>query len=184
MALATLGVVVLDCPEPRALADFYAEVLGGEVTSDDGTWVDLEVPGGRALAFQAAPDFVRRPGPRPTGRSSSTWTSRSRTSTRRRRAYWPWARGSSTRRTARAPGGSTRTRQGTRSACAPAESAPPAARQVSRRSILAVDGGRRSAAARAANSVSRSTRWTLPHVSCARSDSGQPRSTSSAMRYG
>ncbi|MER7201714.1 VOC family protein, partial [Streptomyces sp. NPDC000188] len=51
MALATLGVVVLDCPDPRALADFYAEVLGGTVTSDDGTWVDLEVPGGRPLAF-------------------------------------------------------------------------------------------------------------------------------------
>ncbi|MFB8266211.1 VOC family protein [Streptomyces sp. NPDC055955] len=65
MALATLGVVVLDCPEPRALADFYAAVLGGKVTSDDGTWVDLEVPSGRPLAFQAAPDFVRPAWPAP-----------------------------------------------------------------------------------------------------------------------
>ena len=34
MALATLGVVVLDCPDPRALAGFYAEVLGGTVEGD------------------------------------------------------------------------------------------------------------------------------------------------------
>ncbi|MEU7056973.1 VOC family protein [Streptomyces sp. NPDC046197] len=57
MALAKLGVVVLDCPDPRALAGFYAEVLGGTV-EDQGEWVDLKVPGGQALAFQAAPGFV------------------------------------------------------------------------------------------------------------------------------
>ena len=92
MALATLGVVVLDCPDPRALADFYAEVLGGTVTSDDGTWVDLEVPAAGRSRSRRRPTSRHRPGPRPTGRSSSTWTSRSRTSTRRRRACWPWAR--------------------------------------------------------------------------------------------
>ncbi|MFF3938780.1 VOC family protein [Streptomyces phaeofaciens] len=57
MALAELGVVVLDCPDPRALAAFYAEVLGGTVKGDEH-WVDLEVPGGRSLAFQAAPGYV------------------------------------------------------------------------------------------------------------------------------
>ena len=57
MALAKLGVVVLDCPDPRALAGFYAEVLGGTVEGD-GDWVDLKVPGGPSLAFQAAPGFV------------------------------------------------------------------------------------------------------------------------------
>ncbi|MCZ9344167.1 VOC family protein, partial [Streptomyces sp. TRM76130] len=31
MAVAELGVVVLDCPDPHALAGFYAEVLGGTV---------------------------------------------------------------------------------------------------------------------------------------------------------
>ncbi|NEB03314.1 VOC family protein [Streptomyces sp. SID13726] len=54
MAIAELGVVVLDCPDPRALADFYAGVLGGSVEGE-GDWVDLKVPGGQALAFQAAP---------------------------------------------------------------------------------------------------------------------------------
>ncbi|MEV5437965.1 VOC family protein [Streptomyces sp. NPDC052682] len=53
MALAELGVVVLDCPDPRALAGFYAEVLGGTVEGE-GDWVDLKVPGGPALAFQRA----------------------------------------------------------------------------------------------------------------------------------
>ncbi|WP_037852910.1 VOC family protein [Streptomyces sp. NRRL S-340] len=57
MALAELGVVVLDCPDPRALAGFYAEVLGGTVEGE-GDWVDLKVPGGVALAFQKAPGFV------------------------------------------------------------------------------------------------------------------------------
>ncbi|MFF4276761.1 VOC family protein [Streptomyces sp. NPDC001536] len=63
MALATLGVVVLDCPDPRALAGFYAEVLGGAVEGD-GEWVDLKVPGGQSLAFQAASGFVPPEWPR------------------------------------------------------------------------------------------------------------------------
>ncbi|WP_411149348.1 VOC family protein [Streptomyces sp. A30] len=57
MALAKLGVVVLDCPDPNALAAFYAEVLGGTV-EDQGEWVDLKLPDGQALAFQAAPGYV------------------------------------------------------------------------------------------------------------------------------
>jgi hypothetical protein len=57
MALAKLGAVVLDCPDPRALAGFYAEVLAGTVRVE-GDWVDLELPGGRMLAFQAAPGHV------------------------------------------------------------------------------------------------------------------------------
>ncbi|KMS84305.1 MULTISPECIES: VOC family protein [Streptomyces] len=57
MALAKLGVVVLDCPDPRALAGFYADVLGGTPEGDE-EWVDLKVPGGTALAFQRAAGFV------------------------------------------------------------------------------------------------------------------------------
>ncbi|MEV3856683.1 VOC family protein [Streptomyces sp. NPDC050095] len=65
MPVAQLGVVVLDCPEPRELADFYAAVLGGTVTADDGEWVDLEVPGGQPLAFQKAPGYVAPAWPAP-----------------------------------------------------------------------------------------------------------------------
>ena len=65
-AVAKLGVVVLDCPDPSALAGFYAEVLGGTAKADeDGTWVDVEVPGGQTLAFQAAPGYVPPKWPSP-----------------------------------------------------------------------------------------------------------------------
>jgi catechol 2,3-dioxygenase-like lactoylglutathione lyase family enzyme len=49
---------VIDCPDPRALADFYAEVLGKRVVCDDDDWVaiadDSDAPG---VAFQKAPDL-------------------------------------------------------------------------------------------------------------------------------
>ncbi|MFE6826727.1 VOC family protein [Streptomyces sp. NPDC057690] len=64
MALAKLGVVVLDCPDPGALAGFYAEVLGGTVEGE-GDWVDVKVPGGQSLAFQAAAGFVPPAWPAP-----------------------------------------------------------------------------------------------------------------------
>ncbi|MFD8003787.1 VOC family protein [Streptomyces mirabilis] len=69
MALAKLGVVVLDCSDPRALAGFYAQVLGGSVEEDSGdsSWVDLKAPGGQALAFQQAPGFVPPRWPAPDG---------------------------------------------------------------------------------------------------------------------
>ncbi|MBL3669623.1 VOC family protein [Streptomyces sp. M2CJ-2] len=57
MSVAKVGAVVLDCPDPRALAGFYAEVVGGTIV-DEGDWVDLRVPGGPTLAFQAAPGHV------------------------------------------------------------------------------------------------------------------------------
>jgi hypothetical protein len=66
MALAKLGAVVLDCPDPRALAGFYAEVLGGTVEGDDD-WIDLRLPDGQplTLAFQAAPGHVPPKWPAP-----------------------------------------------------------------------------------------------------------------------
>ncbi|MCD9875473.1 VOC family protein [Streptomyces guryensis] len=64
MALAKLSVVVLDCPDPSALAGFYAEVLGGTVEVEDG-WADLTTPDGRALAFQASPGFTAPGWPAP-----------------------------------------------------------------------------------------------------------------------
>lgn len=69
MALAKLGVVVLDCSDPRALAGFYAQVLGGSVEEDpgDSSWVDLKVPGGQGLAFQQASGFVPPRWPAPDG---------------------------------------------------------------------------------------------------------------------
>ncbi|MET9379936.1 VOC family protein [Streptomyces sp. NPDC002928] len=64
MALAKLDVVVLDCSDPRALAGFYAEVLGGTVEENED-WVDLKLADGQTLAFQAAPGYVPPKWPAP-----------------------------------------------------------------------------------------------------------------------
>lgn len=62
--IAELQCVVLDCPEPRALAAFYRELLGGVVDrpdrrwSVDEDWVTLHTPAGLVLAFQRAPDHL------------------------------------------------------------------------------------------------------------------------------
>jgi len=54
MAIASFALVALDCPDPRSLADFYNEIIGGEVkqatASDD--WVRLQVPNGSDIGFQ------------------------------------------------------------------------------------------------------------------------------------
>ncbi|MFJ2178680.1 VOC family protein [Streptomyces sp. NPDC101062] len=67
MAIATLGTVVLDCPDPLALAGFYAQVLGGEVREDGDDWVTLTGAPGAPLAFQAAPGLVPPAWPAPEG---------------------------------------------------------------------------------------------------------------------
>lgn len=57
MAIATMGVTVLDTPDPAALARFYAGALGWQVDGE-GDWVELVGPNGRQLAFQKAPGLV------------------------------------------------------------------------------------------------------------------------------
>ncbi len=53
--IARFSLVALDCPDPRALAEFYAAITGWEVDRDDGEWVQLRSNGGATLAFQRAP---------------------------------------------------------------------------------------------------------------------------------
>ncbi|MFF0076750.1 VOC family protein [Streptomyces sp. NPDC005494] len=67
MTVAALGTVVLDCPDPTALAAFYAQVLGGEPEHDSERWVDLRTEGGARLAFQAAPGHVAPQWPQAEG---------------------------------------------------------------------------------------------------------------------
>ena len=45
------AAVVLDCPDPRALAEFYRALLGGEVTYADDDWVNLRDGGNVLLSF-------------------------------------------------------------------------------------------------------------------------------------
>lgn len=54
--IATMRAVVLDCPDPRALAEFYRGLLGGDITYADDDWVNLRDGGNVLLSFQRAPD--------------------------------------------------------------------------------------------------------------------------------
>ncbi|WP_326681981.1 VOC family protein [Streptomyces sp. NBC_01237] len=60
--IAELQCVVLDCPDPRELAEFYAAVLGGTVDrpdrrwSLDEGWSTLHTAAGPVLAFQRVVD--------------------------------------------------------------------------------------------------------------------------------
>jgi catechol 2,3-dioxygenase-like lactoylglutathione lyase family enzyme len=57
--IGRLEKTVVDCPEPRELAAFYAGVLGMQVTYDSPDWVTIgSGPGVRQLAFQRAADWV------------------------------------------------------------------------------------------------------------------------------
>jgi catechol 2,3-dioxygenase-like lactoylglutathione lyase family enzyme len=65
--IGRLEKTVLDCPDPRALAAFYAEILGMRVNEDtDGEWVVIgREPGWRELAFQRAEQYVAPEWPDP-----------------------------------------------------------------------------------------------------------------------
>ncbi|MET7455792.1 VOC family protein [Streptomyces sp. NPDC005574] len=55
----TLTATVLDAPDARALAGFYAELLNWPVRTDEADWVTLAPPGGGAgLSFQTESRFV------------------------------------------------------------------------------------------------------------------------------
>ncbi|MGI5125953.1 VOC family protein [Pseudonocardia sp. CA-107938] len=60
--IGELQVLVLDCPEPTALARFYQGVLGGEVDRRDRRWAlstdwsTLHLDSGQVLAFQGVAD--------------------------------------------------------------------------------------------------------------------------------
>jgi catechol 2,3-dioxygenase-like lactoylglutathione lyase family enzyme len=54
---ARLHHLVVDCPDPRALADFYARLLGQPITYDSDDFVVVSADDRNSgLAFQRAPD--------------------------------------------------------------------------------------------------------------------------------
>lgn len=65
MAIATLHSFVFDCPDPRALAEFYKELLGWEIVRDDTDWVVIGDGGPVQMAFQHAADYVPPVWPQP-----------------------------------------------------------------------------------------------------------------------
>jgi hypothetical protein len=64
VTVARFRSVVLDCPDPLALALFYGAVAGGTPDEVDADWVVLDIPGGPRLAFQRAEDFTPPEWPR------------------------------------------------------------------------------------------------------------------------
>jgi hypothetical protein len=53
------GSIVLDCPRPRDLARFYADLLDAEGVTGDDDWWDVTVPGsGVQLSFQRVENYV------------------------------------------------------------------------------------------------------------------------------
>ncbi|MFI1464038.1 VOC family protein [Nocardia carnea] len=64
-----LRTVVLDCPEPWKLSEFYLGLLGGEIVrpESDDTWVAMTDPQGRRLAFQLSPQYRPPQFPDPAG---------------------------------------------------------------------------------------------------------------------
>jgi catechol 2,3-dioxygenase-like lactoylglutathione lyase family enzyme len=64
--IARFGLIALDCPDPRRLAEFYGAITGWEIERDDGDWVQLRADGGATIAFQLAPDHVPPQWPDPS----------------------------------------------------------------------------------------------------------------------
>ncbi len=57
--IGRLEKTVLDCPDPRALAAFYTDVLGMRINEDSNDWVVIGLaPGDRHLAFQRVSTWV------------------------------------------------------------------------------------------------------------------------------
>lgn len=59
--IGRLSTVVLDCPDPQALAHFYSQLLGLPVTrvdgEVDGEWVDIGDSRIGRMSFQRADDY-------------------------------------------------------------------------------------------------------------------------------
>lgn len=57
--IGSFDVLVIDCPDPRALARFYSELIGAEIVAYDEDWAELlPVGGGRPIiAFQGVDNY-------------------------------------------------------------------------------------------------------------------------------
>jgi catechol 2,3-dioxygenase-like lactoylglutathione lyase family enzyme len=54
-----VSATVLGSPDPRALAAFYARLLGWKIVHEEPVWVMLKPPdGGTGLSFQHEPEHV------------------------------------------------------------------------------------------------------------------------------
>jgi catechol-2,3-dioxygenase len=55
--IGRMRAVVLDCPDPHALAGFYRRLVGGDITFEVDDWVDLRDGAQVLLSFQQADGY-------------------------------------------------------------------------------------------------------------------------------
>jgi predicted enzyme related to lactoylglutathione lyase len=58
MAIARFPNVVIDCPEPGALAEFYAGLLDWKVEESSADWAQIRADYGQCIAFQGVRDYT------------------------------------------------------------------------------------------------------------------------------
>ncbi len=58
--IGSLEMIVIDCPDPRAMARFYSELVGAEIVGYDEEWTEIAVPGAThpLAAFQQVADYA------------------------------------------------------------------------------------------------------------------------------
>ncbi|GAA1440950.1 VOC family protein [Leifsonia poae] len=57
--IGTFESIIIDCPDPRALARFYSQLLGLEIVGYDEDWAEIVAEGGRRplVAFQQVAEY-------------------------------------------------------------------------------------------------------------------------------
>jgi predicted enzyme related to lactoylglutathione lyase len=64
MAIARFPVVVLDCPDPKTLAEFYGALLDWNVEQKNGDWWFVRAEYGDSLGFQPVDPYTAPQWPR------------------------------------------------------------------------------------------------------------------------
>ena len=65
--IGKLETVVLDTRDPHALAEFYRQVLGAKIHTEEQNWVTIVDEDGRKLSFQTSPEHQAPTFPDPAG---------------------------------------------------------------------------------------------------------------------
>ena len=58
MAIARFPSVVLDCPDPQQLAEFYSALLDWKIEKQEDGWWSIRADYGDSLAFQKVDDYT------------------------------------------------------------------------------------------------------------------------------
>jgi catechol-2,3-dioxygenase len=54
--IAQMRAIVLDCRDPKALAEFYSTLLGWQISYADDEWITIKDGDSVRVSFQLAPD--------------------------------------------------------------------------------------------------------------------------------